>query len=329
MLARRAAQVAARSGVASARSNSTAAAADGEYPGSSNYRPGKEGYAPGFPPPKGWSAAPAPKPAQLRARDLPTASAKQTHVPSSDLAANDAGRLYRQKLRELRYGYLKGHVEQQEKKRELDEMKRQQMRVLVREQKAKLLRERKEYEEKVKADPLSAENVMNAEGKTVLSNLEEAETGEVGYTLAPPRVSVLIPKQPNEERQQERGRNRQLVGHRQHEANVQTMMTLFHEASSFVHYGNINYKIMQFMDSVSFPNRSLSEMFELVHKSGGVVPPAEIGKRTDELRNTLQGTTGHHNKLGYDGLMEWLDKHPEDADGISHVAEKDTPSPSD
>ncbi|KAJ2769255.1 hypothetical protein IWQ56_002623 [Coemansia nantahalensis] len=312
MLARSAALRAARSGLVRQSSTAAAAAAEAtgsDYPGSENYRPGKEGYAPGFPPPKGWLAAPRPKPAQLRERDLPAASPQQTHVPAAAAAARDAGRLYRQKLRELRYGYYREHVAAQEAKRERDARKHGQMLVVVREQKARLKRERKEYEERVLADPLSAANVMNAEGKTVLGSLDAGR----GYRLAPPRVSVLHPAEANAERREERARNRRLAGQRQHESNVQAMMTLLHEAASFVHYGNIDHKIMQFMDSVSFPSRSLNEMFDLVDRSGGVVSPAETAARTDELRNTLQGTTGRHGRLGYDGLVKWLDEHPEDA----------------
>ncbi|KAJ2699648.1 hypothetical protein H4R19_005522, partial [Coemansia spiralis] len=70
--------------------------------------------------------------------------------------------------------------------------------------------------------------------------------------------------------------------------------------------------IGQFMDSVSFPSRTLAEMFEVVQRSGGTVSPGEVAARTDELRNTLQGTAGRHNSLGYAGLVQWLNEHPDD-----------------
>ncbi|KAJ2777144.1 hypothetical protein H4R18_005298 [Coemansia javaensis] len=301
-------------------SEAAAAVSAGEYPGSKNFRPGKEGYAPGFPPPRGWSGEPKgwKSRAERRAEEesgaaariaVPAPSAKQTHVPDAARAAADAGRLYRQKMREMRYEYFRESVARGEAKRAADAQKRAEMLVLVRERRDRLKRERREYEDKVLADPLSAANVMNAEGKTVLGNVVD---GEPGYALEPPRVAVLQPAEANEQRRQERARNRRLAAERRHEAKIQDLMALFHEAESFVHYDNIDHKIMQFMDSVSFPSRSLAEMFELAQKSGGTVLPAEIAARTDELRNTLQGTAGPQNRLGYDGLVRWLDAHPED-----------------
>ncbi|KAJ2306226.1 hypothetical protein IWW55_001553 [Coemansia sp. RSA 2706] len=300
------------------RSVSTAAA---EYPGSSNYVPGKQGYAPGFPPPKNWRPEVRPKPELKTPSDVPPPSPKQTTAPNTASAARDAARIYKQKLRTARYAYYLESLDHEVKRAEARVAKHEQAQRLNLERRAKLLKERQEYEANVRADPLSAENVLNAEGKTLLRTIPDVPEDGSGYKLAPPQVSIAMPREANEARAQERTRNRTLTQQARHEAKVQALMTLFHEAKAFVHYENLDQKVHAFIDSASFPNRSLAEMVDVLYKSNGIVSPPEITWRTQELQNTLQGTTGSNGNLGYDGLVKWLDSHPEDNDGISKIDE--------
>ncbi|PIA15745.1 hypothetical protein COEREDRAFT_81696 [Coemansia reversa NRRL 1564] len=305
------------------------------YPGSKNYKPGKQGYAPGFPPPKNWSAEPRENLIPMRSTDVPEASLKQTYVPKRPTAAKDAQRLYNQKMREMRYEYQYDNLVKKEERQKEVALKWEKLQVIQREKREQLVKERAEYEINIKEDPLSAENVLNAEGKTLLSNVTESPAASyepkrvrhsktVGYSLEPPRVTVLVPKEENELRAAERQRNREQFSQRQHEDHVQMLMTLFHEADGFVHYGNIDQKIGIFLESVAVPHRTLSEMVDSLHRSGGVVTAAEISRRTEELRNELQGTTGRYAGLGYDGLTQWLDDHPDDKDGIKQVQVAET-----
>ncbi|KAJ1895468.1 hypothetical protein LPJ66_004571 [Kickxella alabastrina] len=310
-----------------ARSLSTAAA---EYAGSTNYVAGKQGYAPGFPPPKNWRDVPRTKPQPKLASDLP--APKPVQVPSQASAA----RQYRQRMRELRYGYLHSHLDGEQGKRDQRKESLAHMRVVHAERREKLKMERMVYETQVRADPLSAENVLNAEGLTLLPNIPGAtakgqgqnqdarqprlhDIESPGYTLAPPRVSISMPAEANAQRDQERRENRHLTRQNRHEDNVQAMMTLFHDAESFVHYDNMDKKIFEFLNVLSVSQRTLSEMMEDLNKTGGVATSTEIAHRSVELRNMLQGTTGNQGKLGYDGMMQWLKSHPEDAEGIQQV----------
>ncbi|KAJ2016937.1 hypothetical protein IWW57_005445, partial [Coemansia sp. S610] len=68
--------------------------------------------------------------------------------------------------------------------------------------------------------------------------------------------------------------------------------------------------------------RTLAEMIDGLNENGGVTTAPEVARRTTELRNTLQGTTGRSSRLGYDGLVQWLDTHPADAEGLIDIAKK-------
>ncbi|KAJ1934628.1 hypothetical protein FBU59_005639, partial [Linderina macrospora] len=184
-------------------------AATSEYKGSKNYIPGKQGYAPGFPPPKNWPAEPRTPPAPKLASDLPTpSSAKKQTTSNSSNPEQNATRLYKQRLREMRFAYQYDHLVSQQQKREQQKESLERVKKYQADRKEKLRREWIEYDTKVRADPLSAENVLNSEGKTLLSNIpgeesttdqhqpdEVAETpspvvakpGKPGYRLAPPR----------------------------------------------------------------------------------------------------------------------------------------------
>ncbi|KAI8325759.1 hypothetical protein GQ54DRAFT_249980, partial [Martensiomyces pterosporus] len=319
-----------------------------EYKGSANYVPGKQGFAPGFPPPKNWRDSPRAKPAPLVPGDLAAPSGKHAYRPESEeaAAAENPARLYKQKMKELRYSYMHGHLVEQQRKRELRKESLAKVRKLHADRREKLRKERILYETQVRADPLSAENVLNAEGKTLLSNIPGEESHadqhqpdadesagaaaaakkavklrdlETGYKLAPPRVSISFPKEANELRAKERANNRKVTEKRRHEEKVQSLMALFHEAESFVHYHNLEKKIFDFTNVLSVSHRTLGELVDDLNKNGGVTTAPEVARRTAELRNTLQGTTGRQGKLGYDGLVKWLDSHPEDAEGITQI----------
>ncbi|KAJ1664091.1 hypothetical protein IW140_004304 [Coemansia sp. RSA 1813] len=287
-----------------------------EYKGSSNYVPGKQGYAPGFPPPKKWRDAVKPKPAPKLPTDLPAPSPKQNKVPTNTKSANDALRQYRQKLRQKRYSYMHENLVTEQRKRETRQESREKAHKLVEERRQKLIKERNEYIEKLRADPMSTENVLNAEGRTLMPNLpEEAQNGdgkkprlhtlEPGYKLQPPRVSVSIPREANELRNKERVKNRNLTREQQHETRMQALMTLYHESASFVHYGNLNKMVHQCVDVLAISQPSLTEMTDNLNDNGGVITGAESARRTIEMRNMLQGTAGRQSKVGYEGLLRW------------------------
>ncbi|KAJ1963454.1 hypothetical protein GGI12_002039 [Dipsacomyces acuminosporus] len=324
------------------RSQSTASSSE-EYKGSSNYVSGKQGFAPGFPPPKKWRDSPRPKPAPRLPSDLAAPSAKHGYKPEDEeaLLEKNPARVYKQKLKDLRFGYLHEHLVEQQRKRELRKESLEKVRKLHADRREKLRKERIQYETQVRADPLSAENVLNSEGKTLLPNIpgetshadqhqpdpEQANVKlrdlETGYKLAPPRVSISFPKEANELRAKERANNRKVTEQRRHEEKVQTLMALFHEAESFVHYHNLEKKIFDFTNVLSVSHRTLGELVDDLNKNGGVTTAPEVARRTVELRNTLQGTTGRQGKLGYDGLVNWLDSHPEDAEGIIQVTKEE------
>ncbi|KAJ1803954.1 hypothetical protein LPJ56_006846, partial [Coemansia sp. RSA 2599] len=123
----------------------------------------------------------------------------------------------------------------------------------------------------------------------------------------------------NRLRDEERRRNRRLTKQYRHEDNVQAMMTLFHSAEDFVSYKNLDGKITEFLTSLAPSPRSMSQMMDELNRNGGVVTAHQVSERTSELRNMLQGAAGHQGKLGHDGLVRWLDAHPEDAEGIIHT----------
>ncbi|KAJ1643757.1 hypothetical protein J3B02_003836 [Coemansia erecta] len=293
------------------------------FKGSENYVPGKQGYAPGFPPPKNWRAEPRKKPEPLKASDLP--APKPPVVRAKPTAATD----YRQKMRELRHEYLRDHLVAQEEKRETQKKTLAYMRQVHAERKEKIQREREIYESQVRSDPLSAENVLNAEGLTLLGNVPEQQNQQQqnqqqtmeqpGFELKPPRVSISMPAEANRLRDEERRRNRHLAKQYRHEDNVQAMMTLFHDAEGFTNYENLNGKITEFLEVLAPSSRGLAEMVDELNRNGGHATNQDISERTSELRNMLLGTTGKQGRLGYDGLVRWLDSHPEDADGIIHA----------
>ncbi|KAJ2751429.1 hypothetical protein GGI19_004484 [Coemansia pectinata] len=297
------------------------------YGGSANYVPGKQGYAPGFPPPKNSRDAPREKLPPLLASDLPAPKAKS----KDEQAVGSAARQYREKLRELRFGYMHDHLVGQEAKRKRNEKSLAKAREVQLDRREKLRKERAEYEVQVRDDPLSAANVLNAEGRTLLGNVDTAgalkevaaSTEPVGYRLAPPRVTISMPEAANAARNSERQRNRRVVGERRHEDNVQALMGLFHEAESFVHYGNLEKKIYEMLNVLAVSQRTLAEMVDDLNKNGGVTSSPEVARRTTELRNTLQGTTGRHGRLGHDGLVQWLDAHPADAEGLIDIEKKE------
>ncbi|KAJ2005275.1 hypothetical protein GGI04_001203 [Coemansia thaxteri] len=286
------------------------------YGGSSNFVAGKQGYAPGFPPPRHCRDAPQPRAEPPKASDLPAPQKKSKR----------GGDNYREKLRALRFAYMHEHLEAQETRREQRAASLAAARERHRDLREKVRRERTEYETQVRDDPLSAANVLNGEGQTVVRNLI-ANNGlsgekEIGFRgLAPPRVSISMPVEGNAARADERARNRRVAGSRRHEDNVQALMALFHSAESFVHYGNLASKINEVLAALTVSHRSLGEMVESLNKNGGVTTPAETARRTRELENTLQGTAGPKGGLGHAGLVQWLDEHPADAAGIRHVEE--------
>ncbi|KAJ1882983.1 hypothetical protein H4R99_001213 [Coemansia sp. RSA 1722] len=307
-------QLVARTTLVSARYQSTDSSS---YEGSKNYVPGKQGYAPGFPPPKNWRAEPRAKPLPLVASDLPKPK------PAISRAKPTAATEFRQKMRELRHEYLHDHLVVQQEKREVQKKNLQLMRQVHKERKEKIQRERQVYETQVRSDPLSAENVLNAEGLTLLGNVPELKSvDQPGYDLKPPKVSISMPVEANRLRDQERAQNRRLAKQYRHEDNVQAMMTLFHDAQGFITYENLNRKITEFLDVLAPSPRGLGEMLAELNKNGGNATNQDVSDRTSQLRNMLMGTTGKHGKLGYNGLVNWLDSHPEDADGIIHADSK-------
>ncbi|KAJ2742986.1 hypothetical protein GGI20_004092 [Coemansia sp. BCRC 34301] len=288
----------------SVRYNSTA---QSTYGGSSNFVAGKQGYAPGFPPPKNFRDAPRPKPPPKLASDLPAPKA------SRPATGKNAAREYRERLRTLRFAYMHDHLVGQEAKREQRKESLAAARVVQKDRREKLRRERADYETRVRDDPLSSANVMNAEGLTLLGNQDPAGSPEpVGYRLAPPRVTIAMPEAANALRNNERLRNRREAGRRRHEDNVQALMSLFHEAESFVHYDNLEKKIYDMLNVLAVSQRTLSEMLDDLNKNGGIATSPEVARRTIELRNTLQGTTGRTGRLGHDGLVKWMEDHPAD-----------------
>ncbi|KAJ1817723.1 hypothetical protein LPJ60_004692 [Coemansia sp. RSA 2675] len=296
------------------------------YGGSSNYVPGKQGYAPGFPPPKNFRDAPKAKLPPKLASDLPQPKDRSRDEPK----ASSVAKQYREKLRQLRFGYMHDHLVGQEAKREKNKRSLAVAREIQMDRREKLRKERAVYEAQVRDDPLSAANVMNPEGRTMLSNVDAAEvpqeppqsTEPVGYRLAPPRVTISMPEAANAARTSERQRNWRVAGERRHVDNVQALMNLFHDAESFVHYGNLDKKIYDFLNVLAVSQRTLAEMIDGLNENGGVTTAPEVARRTTELRNTLQGTTGRSSRLGYDGLVQWLDTHPADAEGLIDIAKK-------
>ncbi|KAJ1801648.1 hypothetical protein LPJ59_000137 [Coemansia sp. RSA 2399] len=293
-----------------------------EYKGSSNYVPGKQGYAPGFPPPKKWRDAVKPPLPVMEPKDLPPPSPKQSNVPKNPKSANDALRLYRQKLRQQRYVYMHESLVTEQRKRVQRQASHELSRKFVEERRQKLIIERNEFIEKLRADPLSTENVLNAEGRTLMANLPEEvakqrsagdnddkkprlHTLKPGYKLKPPRVSMSIPQEANELRNKERVRNRSMSRESQHESRMQMLMALYHESESFVHYGNLNRMVNRCVDVLNISQQSLEEMTDNLNSNGGVVTGAEAARRTTEMRNMLQGTAGRQGKIGYDGLLKW------------------------
>ncbi|KAJ1720013.1 hypothetical protein LPJ53_005305 [Coemansia erecta] len=287
---------------------------DSDYQGSANYIPGKQGYAPGFPPPKNWRDVPRKKPEPMLASDLPVPKRPSGEAAAAKAGKQNASGEFRQRMRELRNSYLHDHLENEQTKREHRKESLARMRAMQAEQREKIKKERHLYQTQVQADPLSAENVLNAEGLTLLGNIPEPVARDIndpGYKLAPPRVSISIPEEANRVRNNERKENRRLTTQHRHEDNVQAMMTLFHEAASFVTYETMDARIDHFLTVLAFSSRSLGEMMDELNKAGGIVTSAEINERSVELRNTLEGSTGPQGKLGYSGLMKWVESHSE------------------
>ncbi|KAJ1986540.1 hypothetical protein GGI25_006349 [Coemansia spiralis] len=279
-----------------------------EYPGSPNYVPGQQGYAPGFPPPRKWRATVQKKPEPLRAHELPSSS---TPKPATALESNPE-RVYRQKVRMLRHTYHHDHLLSTERREaELSE-RMQRAREFTLDRRARLARERNQYVINVLEDPVSSENVLNAEGRTLMPNIPDKHglnRLEPGHKLEPPRVSVAMPPKANRERAEERARNRSVMRELQYEGRVQTLMALYHEAESFVHYGNLGKKIHECVNILSVSQPTLGEMVNDLKSNGGVVTAAEAGRRTAELRNLLLGTSGRQGRLGIDGLKKWTEEH--------------------
>ncbi|KAJ2516780.1 hypothetical protein GGI11_003345 [Coemansia sp. RSA 2049] len=305
-----------------------------EYEGSKNFVAGKQGYAPGFPPPKGCRDVVRAKPTPMKPTDLPAPSPKQHAVPRNAKAANDAMRQYRQKLRQKRYAYMHESLTTEQDKQVARQESRERAQKVVQERRRKLIKERNEFIEKLRADPLSTENVLNPEGRTVLANLtgevEEKEkskaddataeadeqrkqpplhTIKVGYKLQPPRVSVSIPREANEERNKEREKNRRLARTQQHENRMQALMALYHESESFVNYENVAQMAHRCVDVMAISQPTLAEMTDSLSANGGTITAAESAHRSIELRNMLQGTAGRQSKAGYDHLVRWTQEN--------------------
>ncbi|KAJ2402796.1 hypothetical protein GGI23_000451 [Coemansia sp. RSA 2559] len=299
-----------------------------EYKGSPNYVPGKQGYAPGFPPPKKWHDAVKQPLPLMKPTDLPPPSPKQSSVPRNPKSASDALRQYRQKMRQQRYAYMHESLVTEQRKRIQRQESLERSYKFVEDRRQKLIKERNEYIEKLRADPLSTENVLNAEGRTLMANMPEeaaqqSSAGEndeakkprlhtlkPGYKLKPPRVSMSIPHEANELRNKERIRNRSMLRENQHESRMQMLMALYHESESFVHYGNLNRMVHRCIDVLAISQQSLEEMTDDLNNNGGVVTGAEAARRATELRNMLQGTAGRQGKIGYEGLLKWKkEKH--------------------
>ncbi|KAJ1839241.1 hypothetical protein LPJ73_006827, partial [Coemansia sp. RSA 2703] len=209
---------------------------DSDYKGSANYIPGKQGYAPGFPPPKNWRDVPRPKPDPMLASDLPVPKRPSSEAAAARAEKQNASGTFRQRMRELRHSYLHDHLVNEQTKREERKESLARTREIQAEQREKIRKERLVYQTQVQADPLSAENVLNAEGLTLLGNIPQPAARDIndpGYKLAPPRVSISIPEEANKIRNQERKENRQLMTQHRHEDNVQAMMTLFHAAEKY------------------------------------------------------------------------------------------------
>ncbi|KAJ1949438.1 hypothetical protein EC988_004770, partial [Linderina pennispora] len=151
-------------------------AASSEYQGSKNYVPGKQGYAPGFPPPRNWPAEPREPPKPQLASDLAVPTTKKQIDSRSSNPEQNATRLYKQKLREMRFSYQYDHLVKQQAKREQQEESLERVKRYQANRKEKLRQEWIEYDTKVRSDPLSAENVLNSEGKTLLSNIPGEES---------------------------------------------------------------------------------------------------------------------------------------------------------
>ncbi|PWA02467.1 hypothetical protein BB558_001387 [Smittium angustum] len=134
----------------------------------SYFIPGKRGFSPQFPPPKNWNPVPKEKKPLKKPEEIPEPSKLQSITLDPKKA--DPKLLFKQSMKKMRYQYYKEHLgkqlkrEQDIKNKLQDIEKRRQRSIQSHMQKSK------EYIEKTLLDPFSAYNVLNPEGKTVLSH---------------------------------------------------------------------------------------------------------------------------------------------------------------
>ncbi|KAJ1973398.1 hypothetical protein H4R35_004136 [Dimargaris xerosporica] len=146
----------------SSRTDSTPTASKAEE-SAQGYVPGVCGYAPGFDPPKGWPRTLQPKKPPMTAADLEVPAHPRPPVTNT-MAAKLA---YRRLYKETRYTYRHDDLQLWDDRR--DKLAQQQ-RVREARQKAREAERQKardDFVRTVQNDPLSADNVLNPEGKTV------------------------------------------------------------------------------------------------------------------------------------------------------------------
>ncbi|KAJ1930616.1 hypothetical protein IWQ60_000124 [Tieghemiomyces parasiticus] len=304
------------------------------------YIPGVCGYAPGFVPPKKlwfppeskkaakqrkkeakatgrdpeelkkekaktWSAQPPPKKPPMTRVDLEGPSKRQT---LQDRPKTSPQILYDRELTRSRYDFRADSLTLSDTRRESEaravEARRQEARAKREEQR----QARADFQAQVSSDPYSAENLLNAQGTTVMKDAPIESTLVKAFSSPEDRKRFF------EERAARRLQNKQEVDDaRRHQLREQ-MVALFYNAQTFVTKDNID----AYLQRVFGDSPAANELADLGARTIGSNYHVEqnsehlVTQRTNELESVMS-ETDMEGRIGLHVFEEHISRSPTDA----------------
>ncbi|OLY83025.1 hypothetical protein AYI68_g2848 [Smittium mucronatum] len=300
--------------------------------------PGKRGYSPQFAPPKNWPSRPKPKAPLKTPDEIPSPSAKQL----KEADPRKPRFTFNLEMKKVRYQYYKENLAKKIERQAQIEKTIAQRNVERQQQISAHLAKTKDYIEKYTSDPYSSYNVLNPEGETVLSvpelvagkkkdspksedssssseqlnasskvvSIETADISEPSARLRPPRVTVSYPVEENRIVKQVRSERRHHIEEIKKRRRMENLVKLYHDSSDFVTFDNLEYKIKEyFANTGTSLYMTIEEAVASKSGNGGMLSTLETLDRTNKLKNALNGTEGHDDRVGLDRIIEYAERN--------------------
>ncbi|KAJ1984188.1 hypothetical protein H4R33_004469 [Dimargaris cristalligena] len=283
---------------------------DFQPPTEDSYVPGVCGYAPGFAPPKNWPRNHRAKKPPMTLKDLPKPSQRQSAPVPAQATPEKA---YRLEMTKIRYEYRARSLGLADRRRHAAEKAQRAEVERVEAAQTQKAAERQEFQTRVARDPFSAENLLNAEGSTIMKDAPIESKLVQSFSTPEDKARFLADR--HTRRQQNR---RDVDAHYRRELRAR-MVDLFYNAQHFVTRDNIDDHLQRIAmepaaqspyllgaeenggdnaDITSFVTRTTLRDFRVQE-----VSPDMQSRRMDQLEAFMNGVDGN-GRLGMDAFEQ-------------------------